>query len=625
MLPHRFASAVALAAVLTAGAATRAPAQDYPRLGLYGSMFGDGYPLWDLSGNVNPTVLDEIARFHVVVLDASPITPYRPDVAAALRARRPDIRLLAYVSGHNIWYAAQPDSTVHFPTRYRRLVRDLDGFLYNTQGGLYGSASNQAGNVNLAKRDGSGRFVVAEGIADLFHDAIVRTGIWDGVFVDVFCDNMLWMEASGELVDVVRAGYADRTAFAAAWKAGTDTLAARLRRLSGPAEILVGNCAAGTKYAWFNGWMRENFPYQGGGTWYTNMYSDPGGYFADETRWLLPRHNFIYSACSGTNTPYSSDNMRKARFGLGTAALGGGYASIGNAARVSRNEQYMAWWYDEYAVDPGTGMASTQRAHTGWLGQPLGDPYQMVWVGPTPDAVTNPGFETDVTSGWRFFTVLGATATRDTLSAPEGNASVRITCPTAVPDVPWSTVLSTLGGIPVLMYGEYSATFWARAERPRTIEVVAGYVGGGVSYARVVLPIDTVWRRYQVVLKPNQPGTARLDLMVAGETGDVWFDDVHFQQGVYGVYRRDFQNGSVLVNPGLTAQDVMLERPARRIAGVRDPAVNDGSFGASQRVGAWDALFLIGTDITPPAAVRDLHAVPPGTAATRGARARGDR
>jgi hypothetical protein len=272
-------------------------------------MFGDGYPLWDSSGNVDPAVLDQIARYHEVILDASPITPYRPDVALAIRARRPDIRLLAYTSGQYVWYANQPDSTVHYPTRMWHAVRDLDGFLYNTSGALYGQATFQDCDVNLAKFV-SGHYVVAEAIADIYYDAIVKTGIWDGVFVDCFCDNMLWMEGFGETVDYVRAGYPNRTAFATAWKAGTDTLAARLRRLSGPTEILVGNCAQGTKYAWFNGWMRENLPYQDGGTWYTNMYMDPGGYTLDEQRFLPTRMNYIYSASSGLNTPYSSDNAR---------------------------------------------------------------------------------------------------------------------------------------------------------------------------------------------------------------------------------------------------------------------------------------------------------------------------
>ena len=611
--------AAALVAALMAGASSSASAQDYPRLGLYGSMFGDGYPLWDLSGNVNPGVLDQIARYHEVVLDASPITPYRPDVAVAIRARRPDIRLLAYVPGQNIWFSNNPDSTVHVWTRYWRTVRDLDGFLYNTSGGLYGSVSNQACDVNLAKYV-NGHYVVAEALADLFYDAIVKTGIWDGVFIDCYCDNMLWMEAAGEYVNVTRAGYPNRTAFATAWKAGTDTLAARLRRLSGPTQILVGNCAAGSKYAWFNGWMRENFPYQGGGTWYTNLYSDPGGYLVDEQRFLVPRTNYIYSASSGTNVPYTSDNTRKVRLGLGTASLGSGYAAFGNAARMTRNEQYMAWWYDEYAVDLSTGRSSTLQRDTGWLGQPVSSMYQMVWIGPTADAVTNPGFETDVTTGWTFFTTVGSSLSRDLTTAGAGSASAHVVVPIADAAVPWSTALYTTGNIPVSVGTQYAATFWAKASVPRTIMVQAGYAAGGGSYSLTTLQLTTQWQRYQIVMNPIASGNARLDLDLAGQTGDVWFDDVHFQQGVYSVYRRDFQNGSVLVNPGSTAQTVAMEAPFRRIIGSVDPTVNNGLNSTSQTVGALDALFLIGADRIPPASVQDLHAVPPGPVPQAGQR-----
>ena len=615
MRPSSFRSAAALVAVLAAGTCTSALAQDYPRLGLYGSMFGDGYPLWDSTGAVNPAVLDQIARYHEVVLDASPITPYRPDVALALRARRPDIRLLAYLPGQNIWYSADPDSTVHLWTRYWRTVRDLDGFLYNTHGGLYGSVSNQAGDINLAKYV-SGHYVVAEALADLFYDGVVKTGIWDGVFVDNYCDNILWMEAAGESIDVVRAGYPNRTAFATAWKTATDTLASRLRRLSGSTQVLVGNCAAGTKYAWFNGWMRENFPYQGGGSWYTNFYSDPGGYIVDEQRFLTPRSNYIFSSASGVNTPYTADNTRKVRLGLGSAALGGGYGVFGDYARVSRTQQYMAWWYDEYSVDATTGAASTSIQNTGWLGQPLSAMYQMVWIGPTADASTNPDFETSVTSGWSLFTSLGSTVSRDTTTAGSGSASAHLTVPTAAPSVPWSTTFSTTGTIPVSLGGKYSVTFWAKAAVPRTIVVSAGFAGGGGAYALTTLQIGTGWQRFQVVLTPNASGTAELEFQVAGMVGDVWLDGVHFQQGVYSVYRRDFQNGIVLVNPSSTAQNVQLETAFRRILGTADPTVNNGLNSTSQMVGAMDALFLIGTDRTPPAAVDDLHAVPPGPAPT---------
>ncbi len=624
---HRSAIAAAwLALLMLCRGAAAARAQDYPRLGLYGSMYADGYPLLDpTTGLVNTTVLDQIARYHEVILDASPITPYRPDLALALRARRPDIRLLAYVTGHFIWYANQPDSTINYPTRYWDTVRNLNGFLYNQFGEQFGTRTGALANVNLAMRDWAGNYVVANAVASLFYNAIVSTNIWDGIFVDIYCDNILWMESPAESIDIARAGYADRASFAAGWKAGTDSLAAHLRRLAGPTQVLIGNCAAGTKYAMFNGWMRENFPFQNGGTWFTNMYNDPGGYFVDETRWVTPRHNYIFSAEPSSLSQYTAGGVRAMRYGLGTAALGDGYGVFGPSSRASRPEQYMAWWYDEYAVNLGTGAASQLMQDTGWLGQPLGARYQMVWLTAAPDAVTNPGFETDVTSGWKFFTVLGATVDRDTTTAMEGSASAHVTCSTAAPTVPWSTVYSTLNTLPIVQNGQYSATFWAKAAVPRTIDITCDAPTGGISYAIQRLSIDTQWRRYQVVLVPNATASGRLTFTLARETGDVWLDDVHFQPGVSSVYRRDFQNGTVLVNPSSAPDTVLMERPFQRILGTVDPIVNDGTLSATQPMGPADALFLIGSDQVPPAAVRDLHPALPGTATTRGARSRGGR
>ena len=79
----RFLVRCAALAALFALAATPALAARYPRLGLYGSMYGDGFPLWDDNGILQTLALDQIARYDEVILDASPITPYRPDAAAA--------------------------------------------------------------------------------------------------------------------------------------------------------------------------------------------------------------------------------------------------------------------------------------------------------------------------------------------------------------------------------------------------------------------------------------------------------------------------------------------------------------------------------------------------------------
>ena len=594
---------VALAALATAVLAAPAGAQNYPRLGLYGSISGNGQPYLTTTGSLDLTTIDAVSRYHEVIIDASPISEYHHEIAQALRQRNPNIKLLAYVLGHQIWQVMNSDSLVHYPTRYYRLVRDLNGFLYN-KGGTWFSIAN----VNLAKRDSTGRFVVAEGIADLWKSSIFDSGMWDGIFIDVYCADLQWAQSQFDSIDVVRAGYPDWPSFAAAWSAATDTLANRLRREVGPGYILVGNCVPGHHTAVFNGWMFENFPLQNGGTWWDNMLKPYGGYFSDDSLYCAPQQNYLFSAVAGPYN-YDTNNCRKVRFGLGSAALGKGFGVFGPSSRIWTDApSYQQWWYDEYAVDRSTGAASTLLQDVGWLGAPRSSAGQMIWVGTYPDASVNPGFDVN-TLGWTLYSGFGAVGalSRDTTTKAVGTASGRVAI-TTPGTVDWYVSLTTTGTIAVANGSTYSATFWARASTPRSIIVAAAKTTSGAWDARTV-QIGTTWQRYQVTLIPNGTGTATLQFQVARDAGSIWFDDVHFQLGLTSIWRRDFDNGIVLVNPGLLPLTVPLGGTFRTIAGVHDPLVNTGQTGTTFTVNGNDALFLL-RSASRPAPVHDLHVSP---------------
>ena len=593
-----------LLALFLVGAAPTLAQQGYPHVGLYWSIHGDGRPLLDSTGTVDPTVAGNVSRYHELIVDVDPLAPYRPDVLLALRQRNPSLKIFGYVTGHYIWPSLAPDSLNHYPTRYWRMVRNNDGFLYNKSGAQFGLTNHAFANVNLAKNV-AGHYVIAESLATLFWDVIVRPGNWDGVFIDTFCEGILWAQAGAESIDFARAGYASPAAFDAAWHAGTDTLASRLRALSGPTPILVGNCEPNTKWAWFNGWMRENFPYQGGGTWYANMYDDPGGYFTEDQRFRTPRNNFIFSGASPPTSPYVAENLRRARFGLASAALGDGYATFGYSARVTDVYPYWNWWYDEYAVDLASGQSTTLQRDTGWLGQPLTSVYQMIWAGTNPDAVPNPGAETDL-GGWTFWyntAEITATFARDTTTAAAGRASFKISVPNAT-SVDWYVNIASNGSIPVSPGSVYSATFWARASVARTITVVAGNSG-----ASRRVDIGTTWKQYQVALVPLwSSASSNLAFFVGLGAGDVWIDDAHLQQGATTLFRRDFQNGTVLVNPSNVNLTVPLGSGYRSILGQRDLVTNNGAPATSVTVNGGDARFLISTgDVVAPASITDLR------------------
>ena len=601
LAPPRLALALGLLVL-----AAPVSAQNYPRLGLYGRVLGSGYPYTSggvIQGPFDTAALDAAARYDQLILTVTPISEYRPQLLSELRLRNPKISLLAYVVGTYAWDGPDgADSTIHYPTRYRHLLRDLNGYLYNRAGGRYSHA-----NVNLAKRSVLGQYVVAEAIAALWNDVAIQPGIWDGLFVDSFCDGILWTQTPAESIDFRRAGYPSPQSFDAAWRAGTEVLANRLRALGGPDLVLVGNCAQGTKYVAFNGWMRENFPFQNGGSWQSNMFRAPGGYFTDDERFRKPPNNYVFAAADLPIQPYSPASMREVRFVLGTAALGSGYGVFGPGDLDIASYPYHLWWYDEYGVDLATGRSSTSLAHTGWLGEAIGPRRQMCWIGASPDASTNPEFDTTVSVGWVLDAVIPATITRDATAPASGLASARLDLP-ARGGHEQDVQFATAGRIPVTAGQPYSATFWAKASEPCTISVAAG--APRASSGDASMAIGTTWQRHQVVINPSASGSMGAVFFLGRAPRQLWLDDVHFQAGITHVYRRDFRNGMVLVNPWSTPMDVALGRSYRRIQGVADPTRNDGAVVTAVTVPPSDALFLIG-DGMPPNGVVDLRPTTP--------------
>src|SRR5262249_44165684 len=165
------------------------PPPPFPRLGLYAHVYGDGSPLLNADGTLNSTALDQHARYHELVIEMSPAGDHRPDILAALRARNPDISLLAYVPGPFTYNNPAVDTLTDFPYHYWQTVRNMNGFLYNRQGQPFPLC-----NVNLAKKDASGRYTVAEALADLFYNDVASTGLWNGMFMDIFCDDVMWVQ-----------------------------------------------------------------------------------------------------------------------------------------------------------------------------------------------------------------------------------------------------------------------------------------------------------------------------------------------------------------------------------------------------------------------------------------------
>ncbi|HMH17903.1 MAG TPA: putative glycoside hydrolase [Burkholderiales bacterium] len=87
-------------------------------------------------------------------------------------------------------------------------------------------------------------------------------------------------------------------------------------------------------------------------------------------------------------------------------------------------------------------------------------------------------------------------------------------------------------------------------------------------------------------------------------SGVTWFDEYDHKLGnarsgpptaawSQEVWRRDFQNGVVLVNPTTSAKTVKLEPGLRRLAGHQDPAINNGSAASQVTLEPKDGIVLL--------------------------------
>jgi hypothetical protein len=91
------------------------------------------------------------------------------------------------------------------------------------------------------------------------------------------------------------------------------------------------------------------------------------------------------------------------------------------------------------------------------------------------------------------------------------------------------------------------------------------------------------------------------------QAGLIWFDEYNYNLGYAtssppsaswqsGVYRRDFQNGIVLVNPkGNGSRQVFLETDYVKIKGSQDPSVNNGKTVRSVTLQDRDGIVLLRT------------------------------
>ena len=429
---------------------------------------------------------------------------------------------------------------------------------------------------------------------------------WSGLFVDSAGLNESWLigNSTARSIDPDQSDrlITDYSDFDDAWNEGLSTYLFKLRGEVGPERIIYLNGGI-PEYSYVNGRDFEGFPYnQDPYVWHTKMFGPyPSGSYFD---WMStsrqpnlttletyeddshPDPNDTDGYPNNCNDPDFTPNYRKMRFGLTSALLNDGYFSY--EMNTEGHGSLCLMWFDEYD-NAGAGR--------GYLGYPLREAERLISSLETPNQVTANAFETgNEVSVWQVSSKEenAASAYLDISDPAEGNASVRIDS-TQTPGDVWNSTFS-YAPVSLIQDKEYTISFYARAEIPRTINVWVEQDSepwdGLLNWGEFHLTKE--WQKFEMPTTSggNDP-QARLVFGLGGDAGSVWLDEISFQEGNANIWRRDYDHGIVIVNATSETATVPLESTYVKINGSQAPTINDGSQTEVVSIPPFDGIILL--------------------------------
>jgi len=517
-----------------------------------------------LVGTVQPDIIPQLARYDILVLNSI----WADELLQEIRALNHDIKIYLYVCHYCV--ESPPNPGDDWNQKLHGYCDQFNLWWYNRFGTI---ASDWPGSrmINITS-------LGAPGPVGTWQQYLVNQLEWllsvhrqvDGIYFDNFWQSLSWeqprIQVDSDCNPVHNPpgcdGVMDTPALLdTLWHTALRDLARMTRERFDLIEArhpdrklsIIGS-RPGDYYTWVNGGMYENWPkgggYQDPGLLYRynfnqEMFHYPEGYLVAPTRQEPYSAPIINAGSWGTPEEPSRfpDFERYKRFTLASTLLGDGYYSLDNGS-VHLNY----WWEPEYDLN-GLGK--------GYLGYPLG-PY-FIAASPTgPELAANPSF-TAGTLNWLWLNgggLNGSFSSDQTVfhSAP-GSARVEVT--STIPGG-WFKVYQPLP--PVTSLAGYSLSFWAKSSVEQDIQVhlYSEECPGTRCLKDRNIHLTTSWQRFDLPFVSS--GTASspgLNLFV-NNVGTVWFDDFSFRAGDTSVYRRDFDNGIVLVNYTTDPQTIQL-------------------------------------------------------------------
>ena len=381
------------------------------------------------------------------------------------------------------------------------------------------------------------------------------------------------------------------------WGEGFDNFY-QLMRNRFPGKIIVSGNRKARGFDSINGTQIEAFP-ASNRTQPVPKYDDISGQFSRYTFHLhtnksgpLHTHNLNKTPTRIYPEGHSNTGNSVFRLGLGLTLMDDGYYGHENS------EAHPDPWYDEYAVNvtPGdsdygravrsnTANESAVRDSLGWLGDPLGERKRIYnhTDFATGQALLNGSFDANI-NGWSGSLV---NVSRDTSIKKDGSAALRVSTMTSFKSG-YSQAKVKGPKINVVNGREYTMVFTVRSTSDREF---AAAVGNEVN--RFIVGKD--WRRYVYTFKSKKTANELVWFGVGREKQQLWIDSVYIFEGNANVMRRDFENGTVVVNATPSNQTVNLGETFQRIQGTQD-SVNNGSNVTNITIPAWDAAILVRPD-----------------------------
>lgn len=248
------------------------------------------------------------------------------------------------------------------------------------------------------------------------------------------------------------------------------------------------------------------------------------------------------------------------RFGLALALMNDGFSiyDFGDIAPP------VSWWYDEYGFNLGAAVAPATFA---------GTPVQPV------NLLQNGSFELPVSNDWTFYVDTandGGSAMLEQTDAvaADGNYSAEVLVTALSTNPQTSDVQLVQSGISLVNGSHYTLSFWAMSSNPRTMGVSVIKNGGNfLNYGlAVTASLGSAWQYYTFDFVATETATdGRVNFYFGQQIGDTWIDGVVLELASDSIYRRDYTNGTVLLNGTSNSVTIPIESGFQKFSGSQAP------------------------------------------------------